>query len=77
MAQIGRGTAEIGEDGGYRDDRHHRFGADQRHQNQRHQRTGAVAGKPADDGSKKGHAGHQQKLQQRDVGEAGKDAHSL
>ena len=70
IAEIGGRAAEIGEDGRDRDDRHHRFGADQRHQYQRHQRAGAVAGEPSDHGGKQRHAGDQQELQRRDVGKA-------
>src|SRR5260370_167113 len=69
-------AAEIGEDRGDRDDRHNGLGADQRHQHQRHQRAGAVAGQPPDDGRKQRDTGNQQKLQQRDLGETGDDIHS-
>ena len=77
MAEIGDRAADIGEYGRDRDDRHHRFGADQRHQYQRHQRAGAVAGEPADHGSKQRHAGNQQKLRKRDVGKARKNAQGM
>src|ERR1700687_5556733 len=76
MTEIGGGAAEVGEYRGDGDDRHHRFGADQGHQNQRHQRAGAVAGKAAGDRGKQRDAGNQQKLSQGDVGEAGNDVHS-
>src|ERR1700694_3450670 len=76
MTEIGGGAAEVGEHSGDGDDRYHRFGADQGHQNQRHQRAGAVAGKAADDRGKQRDAGNQQKLSQGDVGEAGNDVHS-
>ena len=56
--------------------RHNGFGADQRHQHQRHQRAGAIAGQTPDDGCKQRNAGNQQKLQQRDVGETGDNIHS-
>ena len=42
--------APIGEHRRNGDDRHHRRGADHRHQDERHQRTGAIAGDPAGDG---------------------------
>src|ERR1700682_5310734 len=76
MTEIGGGAAEVGEYSGDGDDRHHRFGTDQRHQNQRHQSSGAVAGEAADDRGKQRDAGNQQELSQGDVGEAGNDVHS-
>ena len=60
IAEISDGAADIGEDRGDRDDRHHRPGADQRHQYERHQRSGAVAGEPTDHGGKQRHACNQQ-----------------
>jgi hypothetical protein len=61
---------QIGEDRGDRDDRHYRLGADERHQHQRHQGAGAVAGETTDDRSKQRHQRDQHKLQQRDIGKA-------
>ncbi|MGY3412177.1 hypothetical protein ACVWZV_008290 [Bradyrhizobium sp. GM5.1] len=45
-------------------------GADERHQHQRHQGAGAVAGETTDNRSKQRHQRDQQELKDRDVGEA-------
>ncbi len=47
-----------------------------RHQHQRHQRAGAIAGKAADQGSKQRDAGHQHELAERDIGKTGQNTHS-
>ena len=47
------------------------------HQHQRHQRAGPVTGEPADDRGKQCDGGDQEKLQQRNVGEAGKNIHDF
>ena len=77
IAAEGGEPARIVEQRRDRDDRHHRLGADQRHQHQRHQRAGAVARHAADDGSKQRNARDQRELQQRHVGKAGQDVHAV
>ena len=52
----------VGEQGRERNDRHDGFGADDRHQHQRHQGTRSVAGKPPDDGGQHRHEGDQCEL---------------
>ncbi len=76
VTEIGHEAADIGDDRRDRDDRHHRLGADQRHQHQRHQGAGAIAGKTADDGGQQRHAANQHELAERNVGEAGENIHS-
>ena len=61
LAERGR-AARVGEQRRDRDDRHHRLGADDRHQHQRHQRAGAVAGDAADDRGDRRHRGDQRQF---------------
>ncbi|MEY9433596.1 hypothetical protein ABIF14_000687 [Bradyrhizobium elkanii] len=72
----GNEAAGIGEDRRDRDDRHDRLGADHRHQHQRHQGAGAIAGKTADHGSKQRNGCDKQNLQERDICEAGEEIQS-
>src|SRR5262249_22070717 len=58
----------IGQQRRKRKDGHHRLGTHDRHQNQRHQRAGAVAGNPADDRRDERHGRDEGKLRDGDGG---------
>ncbi len=58
----------IGQQRRKRKDGHHRLGTHDRHQHQRHQRAGAVAGDPADDRRDERHGRDESKLWHGDVG---------
>jgi hypothetical protein len=64
-------SAGVGEETCERDDRHHRFGADHRHEHERHQRAGAVTSHAAEHGRKQRNARDQQDLVDRNIGEGG------
>ena len=57
---------------GDRDDRHHRLRPQHRHQHQRHQRAGTIAGDSPDHRRKHRHGGDQEQFEGRDRGQRGK-----
>jgi hypothetical protein len=57
----------VGEHRRNRDDRHHRFRPDHRHQDERHQRARAVAGDTAEHGGRRRDGDHEQNFEDRDV----------
>ncbi|HKG83662.1 MAG TPA: hypothetical protein VKB16_10995 [Beijerinckiaceae bacterium] len=57
VAPEGRDARAIGEQRRDADDRHDRLRPDRRHERQRQQKPGPVAGKPADDRGREGDAG--------------------